>query len=197
MNPSSLKNLLSQDGEVYLFTNIFSVAESETLLLNLYESIDWQQEKIRIYGKLIKQPRLSAWYGDDGKKYSYSGITLVAKRWTKQLLKIKDITQAITHSTFNSGLLNYYRDGKDSMGWHRDNEKELGIQPVIGSISLGAKRTFKMHHIKDKNLKLHIKLPTGSCLLMRGDTQHFWKHSVPKDTRCLSPRLNITFRYVH
>ena len=197
MNSAPSKNLLPKDGEVHLFTGVFSAAESEKLLNSLYESINWKQERIRILGKWVKQPRLSAWYGDDGKQYSYSGLTLEAKQCNEVLLKIKNKVQAITNSEFNSGLLNYYRDGEDSMGWHRDNEKELGLQPVIGSISLGATRTFYMQHIKEKDLKLSVELPAGSCLLMRGSTQHFWKHSVPKDSRCTSPRLNITFRYVH
>ena len=197
MSSDPFKNLLPKNGELYLYTSVFSADECDKLLNSLYESINWKQEKIRIFGKWVKQPRLSAWYGDDGKQYSYSGITLEAKQWIEPLLKIKNKIQSITNSEFNSGLLNYYRDGEDSMGWHRDNEKELGLQPVIGSISLGATRTFNMQHIKEKELKLSLELPTGSCLLMRGSTQHFWKHSVPKDSNCISPRLNITFRYVH
>ena len=192
----SYNNLLPKDGEVHLFTNVFSENESEKLLISLSESIDWKQEKIRLFGKWVKQPRLSAWYGDYGKQYSYSGITLEAKPWTKTLLKIKNKVQSVTGSKFNSGLLNFYRDGKDSKGWHQDNEKELGSQPIIGSISLGTTRSFRMQHIKEQDLKLTVKLPTGSCLLMHGDTQHFWRHSVPRDSNCTSPRLNITFRDV-
>ncbi len=194
---STLKNnLLPKDGEVFLFKNVYSVSESDRLLGSLYKSVEWKQEKIKLFGKWHRQPRLSAWYGERGKQYTYSGITLKAKPWNTTLLNIKSKIQTKTDAEFNSGLLNYYRNGQDSMGWHRDNEKELGPKPVIGSISLGATRTFCMQHIKDKQLKINVELSTGSYLIMQGDTQHFWRHCVPKQHKCSKPRLNITFRNV-
>ncbi len=189
-------NLLPKDGEVYLYTKLFSECESQTLFDLLYESIEWKQEQIKIFGKWVKQPRLSAWNGEPDIEYSYSGITLKAKPWNEPLLTIRSIIQRVTDFEFNSCLLNFYRNGQDSMGWHRDNEKELGSKPVICSISLGAHRTFQMQHINDKKSKLSVELPAGSCLLMQGDTQHFWKHSLPKQPKCNEARINLTFRKI-
>jgi len=142
------------------------------------------------------QPRLTAWYGDPGKAYSYSGITMQPHNWTKALLEIKQRIEAVAGASFNSALLNLYRDGKDSMGWHRDNEKELGINPVIGSVSFGAARTFVLRHYTDKKLKQSIELTHGSFLLMRGRTQHCWEHSLPKRITSTGERINITFRRI-
>jgi alkylated DNA repair dioxygenase AlkB len=131
-------------------------------------------------GREILQPRLTAWYGDEGKSYSYTGITMKPLGWTNELFFIKERIELASGQTFNSALLNLYRDGNDSVGWHRDNEKSLGINPVIGSASFGEQRTFCLKHYKDKKLKKEIILTNGSFLLMVGETQHNWLHSIPK-----------------
>lgn len=189
-------NLLPKDGEAIFFPDLFTPAESDHYLHSLQHDILWKQEPIIIYGKEIMQPRLTAWYGDEGKAYLYSGITMQPKPWTKALLEIKERIETIAMVHFNSALLNQYRDGKDSMGWHRDNEKELGINPVIGSVSFGASRKFMLRHYHDRSLKASVELSHGSFLLMRGKTQHCWMHSIPKTTKPLDMRINITFRVI-
>jgi len=189
-------NLLPADGEVYFYPLFFSAGEQDTLFETLATAIAWKQEPVMIMGREIMQPRLTAWYGDCGKSYSYTGITMHPQEWTAVLLEIKERVEAVAGHTFNSALLNFYRDGNDSMGWHRDNEKELGINPVIASLSFGAERTFHLKHAKDKNLREKITLTPGSLLLMKGTTQHHWYHSIPKTTKVATGRINITFRTI-
>lgn len=189
-------NLLPHDGEAYFYPELFSKKESDHYLNALLQEISWKQEPIVIFGKQVMQPRLTAWFGDEGKCYHYSGITMQPERWTKSLLKIKEQIEVIAGVTFNSALLNQYRDGKDSMGWHRDNEKELGHNPVIGSVSFGATRKFVLRHYQDHSLKRSVELSHGSLLLMQGKTQHCWMHSIPKTTKQLGSRINITFRVI-
>jgi alkylated DNA repair dioxygenase AlkB len=142
------------------------------------------------------QPRLTAWYGDPDKYYEYSGITMHPKKWTNTLLEIKHRIETLSPVTFNSALLNQYRHEKDSVGWHRDNEKSLGINPVIGSVSFGASRNFLFRHYADKTVRHSVELTHGSLLLMQGQTQHCWEHSIPKQTAATGPRINITFRKI-
>lgn len=192
----SLLNILPKDGEVNSFPDIFTKEESDLYFHDLIHEISWKQEPITIYGRTVMQPRLTAWYGDPGKVYSYSGITLQPREWTPVLLKIKKRIETISPVVFNSALLNLYRDQHDSMGWHRDNEKELGINPVIGSVSFGATRTFQFRHYTDKCLRQSIELTHGSFLLMHGKTQHHWEHSLPKRAREMGTRVNVTFRVI-
>lgn len=189
-------NLLPADGEVYFYPAFFSAGEQDILFETLVTSIAWKQEPVRIMGREIMQPRLTAWYGDRGKSYSYTGITMHPQEWAPALLEIKARVTAVTGHTFNSALLNFYRDGNDSMGWHQDNEKELGANPVIASLSFGAERNFLLKHAKDKNLREKILLTPGSLLLMKGTTQHHWYHSIPKTTKVTTGRINITFRTI-
>lgn len=190
-------NLLPIDGEAYFYPHFFSESESDLLFEKLKNEVDWKQEPIVIFGKKVMQPRLTAWYSDQDIKYSYSGITMSGKSWTPTLLEIKQRIEKISGVIYSGALLNFYRDEKDSMGWHKDDEKELGKNPVIGSVSFGAVRTFKFQNIKDKKLQTSIDLTHGSFLLMRGSTQHFWKHSIPKKAKALGPRINITFRVIN
>jgi alkylated DNA repair dioxygenase AlkB len=190
------ENLLPSDGEVYFHPSFFEKKEADDLMQSLRENIAWKQEPIKIFGKEIMQPRLTAWYGEPDKSYSYSGITMNPLTWTADLLHIKASIETLSQVTFNSALLNLYRDGKDSMGWHRDNEKELGQNPVIGSVNFGATRTFKLRNYADKKVVQSIDLTHGSFLLMRGSTQHFWEHQIPKTAKFSEPRINITFRVV-
>ena len=190
------ENLLPSDGEVHFYPSFFSKKESDDLMQSLLENIAWKQEPIKIFGKEIMQPRLTAWYGEPDKSYSYSGITMNPLPWAAELLHIKTKIETISPVIYNSALLNLYRDGKDSMGWHRDNEKELGINPVIGSVNFGATRTFKLRNYTDKKIVKSIDLTHGSFLLMQGSTQHFWEHQIPKTAKICEPRINITFRLI-
>jgi alkylated DNA repair dioxygenase AlkB len=190
-----MKPILPKDGEVLFYPQLFTADESEDHFTSLKNNINWKHEPIKIFGKEVMQPRLTAWYGDA--EYSYSGITMQPNAWTETLLQIKTKIETIAGVTFNSALLNQYRNENDSMGWHRDNEKELGKNPIIASVSFGATRTFQFKHYFDKKLKTSIALNDGSFLLMRGETQHFWQHCVPKTTKPIGPRINLTFRILH
>jgi alkylated DNA repair dioxygenase AlkB len=189
-----MTNLLPIQGEVYLMPAFFSAEESAGLMQRLADEVAWTQEPIRIFGKEVMQPRLTAWYGDADKSYTYSGITMQPQPWSEVLMIIKERIEAAAQHRFSSALLNLYRNGQDSMGWHRDNEKQLGINPVIASVSFGVTRTFKLRHYEQKDLQRSINLTNGSLLLMRGETQHYWEHAVPKTARVNGPRINLTFR---
>jgi len=197
--------LLPFNGDVLYQEHFFTPAESDAYFKHLVDCIAWKQEPIKMFGKEVMQPRLTAWYGDTGKHYSYSGITMHPIIWTDELLQIKQRIEAVAGVRFTSALLNYYRNGQDSMGWHRDNEKELGKNPVIGSVSFGAPRNFQLRYYADKSLPelenraglvKNICLTNGSFLLMRGETQHFWEHRIPKTTKPTGARVNITFRVI-
>ncbi len=167
----------------------------DALLQSVIDDTPWRQEEITLYGKACLQPRLSAWYGD--LPYSYSGIRLEPLTWTPTLLEIKRRVEALTRHSFNSVLLNFYRDQHDSIGMHSDDERELGPQPAIASLSLGEARTFLLRHKSRKDLKtVKLALPTGSLLLMQGQTQQFWRHGVNKDRLTCAPRINLTFRKI-
>ncbi len=185
------------DADITLYNNFFTDQESKWLFDRLVEQIDWQQYQISLFGRLLNQPRLTAYYGDQHKNYSYSGLTLRPLPWTNELLFIKNRIESKGNIRFSSVLLNYYRNGNDSMGWHSDDEKELGQNPAIGSVSFGASRRFQLRHNKRKDIaKVNIDLHNGSYLLMKGSTQHFWQHQIPKSFRLLQPRINLTFRWI-
>jgi alkylated DNA repair dioxygenase AlkB len=188
--------ILLPDADLVFYPSLLSQWESDRLLTELTQTIDWRQDSITIYGRSLPQPRLTAWYGDVGKSYTYSGITMQPTPWTATLLDLKATIDAISGQTFNSVLLNLYRDGNDSMGWHSDNEPELGPNPVIGSLSLGGTRRFMLRHRQQKDLKHQIELTSGSFLLMQGTTQHYWQHQIPKTKRSVPPRINLTFRVI-
>jgi alkylated DNA repair dioxygenase AlkB len=190
-------NILPQDGEAWYYKGFFSEEESLVLYDSLLRNIQWEQKQVRIYGRLINEPRLTAWYGDEGSEYIYSGVMHQPLLWTPELLGIEAKVEAKVEVKFNSVLLNLYRDGNDSMGWHKDDEKELGINPIIGSVSFGATRKFKFKHNALKKLTVDIELENGSFLLMKGEAQHHWYHSIPKTTKAVGPRINLTFRFIH
>ncbi|MDP1726532.1 MAG: alpha-ketoglutarate-dependent dioxygenase AlkB [Bacteroidota bacterium] len=189
-------NLLPQEGEVLFFPDFFNFEDSNRLFKSLTDNIEWKQEQIKGWGKVNPVPRLTAWYGDSGKTYKYSGISHTPNPWTKELLEIKNKIEKIAKVKFSSVLLNLYRDGKDSVWWHSDDEKELGTNPVIGSVSFGASRTFKFQHKEDKSLKTQVDLTHGSFVLMQGETQHKWNHAILKTKKVLLPRINLTFRVI-
>ncbi len=190
------ENLLPFQGEMYYFPGFFSKNESDIFFDILLSNIQWKQETIKILGKYVLTPRLSAWYGDFNKAYEYSGLKMLPLPWTKELLQIKEKIEKTFSFYFTSVLLNLYRDGKDSMGWHRDNEKELGTNPVIASVSFGATRIFKIRHIHQPSNLIKMKLTHGSLLLMQGATQHYWEHEIPKTKKCIGQRINLTFRKI-
>ena len=161
-----------------------------------FANINWKQDSIKLYGKDIPLPRLTSWYGDVGKSYTYSGITSQPNGWNKGLLYIKEQTEAACGATFNSVLLNWYRDGNDHLNWHSDDEKELGVNPTIASVNFGAARDFLLRRKDDGSAKMTIPLRHGTLLVMRGELQHFWQHSVPKRKGVAESRFNLTFRTI-
>lgn len=184
-----------KNGSFQYFPNYFSKIESDFYFDYLQKSILWSQESMRIFGKKVMFPRLTAWYGDPGKKYSYSGLTFEPHFWTEELNTIRQKINIISNRNFNSVLLNLYRGGIDSMSWHSDNEKELGRNPIISSVNFGATRTFQMRHIKTRE-KISIELKHGSLLIMQGEMQHYWQHQVPKTLKKVGARVNLTFRVI-
>nr|WP_315159427.1 alpha-ketoglutarate-dependent dioxygenase AlkB [uncultured Flavobacterium sp.] len=184
------------NAEIIYFPAFLSKEEADSLFQELLKNTPWQQDEITVYGKKHLQPRLTALYGNEGKPYSYSNIKMQPHFWTLPLQKIKSLVENICETNFTTVLLNYYRDGNDGNGWHADNEKELGINPIIASLSLGAERNFQLKHNLDSSQKKNIVLENGSLLLMKGTTQHFWKHQVPKTAKTIGSRINLTFRVI-
>jgi alkylated DNA repair dioxygenase AlkB len=175
---------------------LFSESESAHYLEKFMATIPWEQRTVMMYGKPIITPRLTAWFGDTGKNYAYTGARFQPHPWTPELLDIKARIEPLAHIHFNSVLLNYYRDGNDSVAWHSDNETELGKQPLIASVSFGQVRRFDVRHKKDHDRKYAIRLENGSMLLMKGDLQQHWEHRIAKSTTPLKPRINLTFRII-
>ena len=185
-----------RDAEVVLYRDFFGLAEAQTFFTRLLAEVNWQPQEIKIFGKFVPVPRRVSWYGDAGTDYSYSGITVHPQPWIAPLTEIKARLDTYAGVTFNSVLCNLYRDGKDSIGWHSDDEPELGTDPVVGSVSFGAPRLFHFRHKQDKALRMKIELSHGSFLLMRGPTQHYWSHQLPKTAKQVGPRINLTYRAV-
>jgi len=184
------------DADVLLYPGFFDPEESKTLFENLANDIHWKQEEARFGGKHVPLPRLTAWYGDPGKSYTYSGITVAPEPWTPLLVGIKMRVESAAEYRFNTVLLNFYRNERDSVAWHSDDEPELGRNPVIGSVSFGATRNFQFKHKTNPDLRQSVELTTGSLLLMRRPTQHFWKHQIQETKRAIGPRINLTFRVI-
>lgn len=184
------------DASIIYYPNFFSTEEATILFDALQKEIPWQQDDIKVYGKVYPQPRLTALFGNEGKSYSYSNITMHPHKWSPLLISIKEKVEKATEAIYSTVLLNYYRDGKDSNGWHADNEKELGTNPIIASLSFGTERVFQLKHNHLKNQKINLTLENGSLLLMKGATQHFWKHQIPKTTKPIGSRINLTFRII-
>lgn len=184
------------NGELKYCSHFLSGSEADHYFQVLQRCTQWRQEVLPLFGRQLPTPRMSAWYGDPLAVYRYSKVTFQPLPWFEELLQLKvKISQSIYHS-LNSVLLNYYRDGQDSMSWHADDEPELGPNPVIASLSLGAVRTFQMHHKSNRAERFQIPLEHGSLLIMSGQTQHYWKHQLPKSKKIHLPRINGTFRCV-
>jgi alkylated DNA repair dioxygenase AlkB len=183
------------DGELWLYRE-FAAADADSLPALIAET-PWRSDTIRLFGKRYLQPRLTAWYGDPGCQYTYSRLRLEPLPWTPLLACIRDRVQEAAAARFNSVLLNHYRDERDSMGMHADDEPELGPEPVIASVSLGERRTLVLRHRHDRAIdSLRLPLEHGSLLVMRGATQRNWKHGIDKERRPCGPRVNLTFRQI-
>lgn len=196
MKPFQCIDLKLKDGDIQYFPNVFPKENSDAIYKKILVETPWQQDDITVFGKTYKQPRLTALFANNNKPYSYSNITMHPHAFTNTLLAIKEKIEPITNNKFTTCLLNLYRDGNDSNGWHADNEKELGHNPVIASVSFGAERIFHLKHRTEKELKQKLVLEHGSLLLMKGATQHNWLHQLPKTKRQIQPRINLTFRYI-
>lgn len=185
-------NLAPVDGILRLAPT--AVPTPDRYMARLLTELGWRQDEARIMGRRVPLPRLTAWYGDAG--YRYSGIDNPPRPWLPVLLELKALAEAMTESRFNSVLANLYRDGRDSMGWHSDDERSLGPDPTIASLSFGAVRRFRLKHKREPERAVAIDLPPGSCLVMAGSLQHHWRHALPKTARPVGARINLTFRLI-
>jgi len=197
--PSPVEEIVNvpiADGELRYWPQAFGPDEAHELFAALRAGIEWRQEDIVLFGQPKRVPRLVAWHGDPGASYTYSGTRHEPRPWTAPLQTIRRRVEDLTGHRYNSVLLNLYRDGRDGMGWHADDEPELGRDPVIASVSLGATRRFRLRHRRRSIEPLTLPLTDGSLLLMGGALQHHWVHAVPKTATAVGERINLTFRRV-
>ncbi|QDK42887.1 alpha-ketoglutarate-dependent dioxygenase AlkB [Bacteriovorax stolpii] len=191
--PKGFIDIITEDGTLQYFEQYSDVKIDEVI-----EGIKWRNDSITLYGKTFPQPRLTAWYGDSGVKYSYSNIHMQALPWTPILLKLKTQLENDLNARFNSVLVNYYRDGNDHMSYHSDDEKELGPNPTIASLSFGETRSFQLKHKFDLEKKtVIIPITDGSLVVMKDELQHFWQHKITKTKKLIGPRVNLTFRMIY
>jgi alkylated DNA repair dioxygenase AlkB len=188
-------NLLHKDGVVQYFGKVISTENANQFMEALINNIEWKNDEVVIYGKRIVTKRKMAWYGDKAFEYKYSNIIRTALVWTEELLALKARVESHTAESYNSCLLNLYHDGNEGMGWHSDDEKDLKKDGAIASLSLGADRKFGFKHKQDKQ-SLYLTLEHGSLLLMKEQVQSHWLHSLPKTSKVLKPRINLTFRTI-
>lgn len=182
--------------DIIYYPNFLNAAEATTYYNSLFKTIPWQQDTITVFGKTHLQPRLTALFANNKKLYSYSNLTMKPHLFPSDLNTIREKVNKKCNIEFTTCLANLYRNGKDSNGWHSDNEKELGKNPIIASISLGTERFFQLKHRTNKSLKQKLLLEHGSLLIMRGETQHHWLHQIAKTRKELEPRINLTFRII-
>jgi len=195
---SNQKTILElPDAEITYIADFLKADETRNLFEHLKHKTKWQHDDITIFGKTHKQPRLTALHAETNKTYTYSNVTMHPEPMSSELLNIKKKIEIIAKSEFNSVLLNLYRDGKDSNGWHADNEKELGTNPIIASLSLGAARVFHFKHREIKTERHKLLLKNGSLLIMSGTMQHYWLHQIPKTQKPIGERINLTFRNIY
>ena len=191
---------MSSPGNVELLPGWLTAAKADALFSALADDVPWTRHRLRIFGRELDAPRLSCWIGDPDAAYRYSGTRFEPQPWPAALLPVRDAVSAAAGVDFNSVLANLYRDGRDAMGWHSDDEPELGPQPVIASLSLGATRRFvlkaRQPDADGQRERRAIELPHGSLLLMRGDTQARFRHALPRTARPVGPRINLTFRKI-
>jgi len=190
------KNINLQDASLVYYPDFLTKEVADEMYDVLLKDLNWEQHYIKLFGKTIAQPRLTALYSSKKETYTYSGLQLKPHPYPEELKKLNDLLSETTHEKFTHCLANLYRDGNDSMGWHADNEKELGKDPVIASLSIGGPRKFQLKHIKNPQLKHSLFLDHGSLLIMKGKTQEFWKHQLPKSKKITESRINLTFRTI-
>lgn len=184
-----------KDGWYYFNPTYFSEQEANFFLNFCRDSLSWESGSITLFGKTHPTPRLEVYFSENELSYSYSGKKLKINPFPDELLSLKRRLELEFSLSFNALLANYYRNGLDSNGWHSDNEKELGQNPLIASLSFGATRRFDLkHHFSGEKIQLHLN--SGSLLIMGGTMQHFWKHQVPKERKVHDARINLTFRYI-
>jgi alkylated DNA repair dioxygenase AlkB len=206
MKHSDQQSLFSQPGwqalpltsaSVRLWRSWLNGAEADALYERLSRDLQWEQPSLTIAGKTHRIPRLQAWYGDGNAVYRYSDSTFTPTPWTTALADLKNHLEIVCGARFNSVLANWYRDGADGMGFHADNEPELGPQPLIASLSLGGARRFVLKPTRTLDAEpVSLELGNGDLLEMAGQTQHFWRHGLPKTTRPVAARINLTFRLI-
>lgn len=184
-----------RDSAISFWPNWLSGKDADDLLLKSIETIDWRADSIRIVGKQIPIPRLQQWFGQPGTSYTYSNICLQAVGFPDWIDLIRHNVESQTGAAFNRALVNYYRDGADSVDWHADDEPELGSEPIIASLSLGVERVFQLRHRLTKQ-RISISLPHGSLLMMGAGIQNYWQHRIAKVANLQEPRVNFTFRYM-
>lgn len=190
-------NLLPYDGIVQYYGRVMSLEKAQFYLDKLLSTIEWKNDEAVIFGKHIITKRKVAWYGDKDFSYTYSGVTKQALQWTKELIELKQLAEELTGDKFNSCLLNLYHDGNEGMAWHSDDEKALGRNTTIASMSFGAERKFGFKHKRDKEIpNVYVNLEPGSLLIMKGTTQSNWLHRLPPTTKVTRPRVNLTFRTI-
>lgn len=195
--PDGWTAIAMPDADVRVWEQFLAPDAADTLMAALHRDTPWRQDDITLFGKRVAQPRLHAWYGDPDAVYTYSGLRNTPLPWTPMLQALRARVEAACGCPFNSVLLNLYRDGQDSMGMHADDEPELGVRPVIASLSLGAARHFILHHRSRADAaRIRLLLPNGCLLLMGGDTQTHWKHAINKSRTVTAPRINLTFRQI-
>lgn len=194
-NPEFSANLLPYDGIVNYYGKVLNPQESTFYYEKLLNEIAWKNDEAIIYGKHIITKRMAAWYGDNNYAYTYSNTTKNALAWTPELLALKALVEKKSGKLFNSCLLNLYHDGGEGMAWHSDDEKSLGHNTTIASLSFGAERKFSFKH-KESKQTVSIILESGSLLIMKDSTQTHWLHSIPKTTKVTRPRINLTFRTI-
>ena len=182
------------NAEITYIPNFYSEMESDAYFKKIKDETNWQHDSIKVFGKTYMQPRLTALFGDLGQTYSYSNIVMHPEIFTPTLKTIKTKVEEFCNYQFNTLLINLYRDGNDSNGWHADNEKELGKNPVIASLSLGEERPFHFKHRTIISQRHKLILEHGSLLIMKGETQHYWLHQIAKTKKQIKPRINLTFR---
>ena len=176
--------------------DLFDELQAQYLLNKFISESPWTQKKVKMYDKEVITPRLSAWYADPETHDYTSSLKSAPNMWTPELWMIKEKVEEIAGVTFNSVLLNYYRDGNDSVAWHSDNEKALGSRPLIASVSFGQVRTFDIRNKSDYSRKYSIRLESGALMIMKGDLQENWEHRIAKSSKPMNPRINLTFRVV-
>ncbi|CAB4592124.1 unannotated protein [freshwater metagenome] len=187
--------ILPTDGSAVLLPAFLDHITADDLLTELLGSLRWEEPQLMMFGKSVTEPRLSTWHADPGLNYTYSGLERIAQPWTTQLLHVRQLCETVTSHTFNGVLVNLYRNGSDHLGWHSDDEKVNGPEPIIASISLGADRRFDFRH-RDTKEVVSTTLSHGSLLVMSGLSQKCWVHRLPKTPRLEQPRINLTFRHL-